>query len=305
MPELINIIGRGVTDPHIHVFNGRAYLYASHDHSPTSTKFDMRDWWVWSSDDLLTWQHEFTLKPEDTYIGAPMHGCWATDAVEKNGRYYWVFSDMKGAHDGAQIGIVESASPGGPFKDTLGGPLLRTGAAPTTVYDPCLFKEDDGNVYIIFGVWNYFIAKLADDMRSVVAAPQPLTLINPQGPYGGKTDDKASVHKYNGKYYLSWGSYYATADSLHGPYTYRGCVVDPAKIDPRFAARTWPHGPTQGRHGNYFVWKNKWYFTYCEMAFSGNRYFRDFWISPVTYETDGSIRPIEIRADSILHPDQP
>ena len=83
--ESINIIGQGVNDPHIHVFNGRAYLYASHDHSEDNTEFVMKDWQVWSSDDLLNWRLESTLKPEETYIGKPIDGCWATDAVEKDG----------------------------------------------------------------------------------------------------------------------------------------------------------------------------------------------------------------------------
>ena len=110
MQEAINIIGKGVNDPHIHIFNNRAYLYASHDHSVDNEKFVMKDWWVWSSDDLLNWEHESTVKPEDIYIGKPMDGCWATDAVEKNGKYYWALSDMNRDGEGAQIDDVGSAS---------------------------------------------------------------------------------------------------------------------------------------------------------------------------------------------------
>lgn len=298
MTEIINIIDQGVNDPHIHIFNERAYLYASHDFSVKNTRFVMKDWQVWSSDDLLNWQLESTLKPEDTYIGAPMDGCWATDAVEKDGRYYWAFSEVN--RPIVQIGMVTSDAPGGPWRDELGKPLLPTRCVDTEVYDPCFFKEDDGNVHILFGAFDYYIARMADDMRSVAEKPQPLTVINPQGPYGkGKTDDKVSLHKYNGRYYLSWGSYYATADTLRGPYTYRGCIVDPSRMEPRFRERTWPHGPTQGRHGNFFEWKEQWYFTYCEMCFSGNRYFRDFWISPVFYRDNGDIEPIYINSDAI------
>jgi hypothetical protein len=41
-----HIIGRGVTDPHIRIFTDWPYLYASHDYSPDSTHFDMRDFWI-------------------------------------------------------------------------------------------------------------------------------------------------------------------------------------------------------------------------------------------------------------------
>jgi len=254
MREAINIIGLGVTDPHIHVFADRAYLYASHDYAATNTRFDMRDWQVWSSDDLLNWRLESTLKPEDIYIGGAIDGCWATDAVEKDGTYYWAFSDMNRSGAGPQIGMVVSDSPGGPWTDALGGPLLPHDCASTPAYDPCFFKEDDGCVYILFGVWEYCIAKMSD---------------------------------------------YAMSESLYGPYAYRGCVVDPDKMEKRFRENTWPHGPTQGRHGNYFEWKGQWYFTYCEMAFSGNRFFRDFWISRVEYADDGRILPIGVDSKCI------
>lgn len=298
MTEVINIIGRGMNDPHIHIYHDRAYLYASHDASITNTKFVMEDWQVWSSDDLLDWRHESTLRPVDTYIGSPITGCWATDAVEHKGRYYWAFSEVIPGRQ--QIGVVASDNPGGPWKDELGRALLPAGCVNTGVYDPCFFKDQDGRVYILFGVWNYFMAEMSDDMRSVAGQPQPLTVINPEGPYGkGKTDDKVSLHLYNGTYYLSWGAYYATSESLAGPYFYRGCIIDPDRMEARFRDTTWPHGPTQGRHGNFFEWKGQWYFTYCEMCFSGNRFFRDFWISPVFYRQNGEIEPIFINSRAI------
>jgi arabinoxylan arabinofuranohydrolase len=298
--EVINIIGQGVNDPHVHVFEGRAYLYASHDYSLDNTRFVMKDWQVWSSDDLLNWRLESTLKPEDTYIGKPIDGCWATDAVEKNGKYYWAFSEVSEGTHHQQIGMVVSNSPGGPWMDVLGKPLLPAGCVETEVYDPCFFKEDDGDVYILFGVWQYYIAKMSDDMLSLAETPRPITVLNPEGPYGkGKTDDKVSLHKRKGLYYLSWGAYYATSETLEGPFDCRGCIIDPDKMEARFRNRTWPHGPQQGRHGNYFEWKGAWYFTYCEMAFSNNRYFRDFWISPVHYRPSGEIETIFVNSDAI------
>ena len=43
---------RGLNDPHIHIFGDRAYVFASHDRSPTNKAFVMDNWWVWSSPDL-------------------------------------------------------------------------------------------------------------------------------------------------------------------------------------------------------------------------------------------------------------
>ena len=295
MAEAINIIGQGITDPHVRIFNNRAYLYASHDHSIVNDRFVMRDWQVWSSADLLNWTWECTLRPEETYIAKPIDGCWATDALEKDGRYYWAFSEVDEQVPLHQVGLVVGDTPIGPWRDPLGKPLLPNGCCETAAYDPCFYKEEDGEVYLLFGVWDYYIARMSADMLSLAEEPRKLTVENPEGPYGkGKTDDKVFLHKRGGLYYLSWGSYYAISRSLYGPYTCRGCIVRPELMDPRFRERTWPHGPTQGRHGSFFEWDGYWYFAYCEMAFSGNRYYRDFWISYVDYGADGEILPIAI-----------
>ena len=81
------IPNKGANDPHIRIIDGKAYLSASHDKSITSKKFIMEDWWLWSSDDLVNWKLEYTLKPEETYIGEPFEGCLATDIEKRNGKW--------------------------------------------------------------------------------------------------------------------------------------------------------------------------------------------------------------------------
>jgi hypothetical protein len=41
-------------DPSAHVFNGRLYVYTSHDEND-ATYFDMLDWHVFSTDNLVDW----------------------------------------------------------------------------------------------------------------------------------------------------------------------------------------------------------------------------------------------------------
>lgn len=281
-----NTWGKGVCDPHIYIFNDRAYLYASHDASADSTEFVMPDWWVWSSDDLVNWKWECTLKPEETYIGKPLDRCFATDAVCKNGKYYWVFSDM--SEDSSQIGLVESDTPVGPWRDPLGKPLIPR-QTEYSVYDPAFYKENE-DVYLVFGKGQYFIAKMNEDMHELAEEPRELIIENPEGPYGkGWTDDKPYLHFHEGNYYLSWGCFYAMSKTLYGPYRYTGCLVSAERTEPAFQKATWPHGLQQGRHGNFFSWKNQWYFTYCDMSGSGNRYYRDSWISYLHYEANGEM----------------
>lgn len=286
---------KGLNDPHIHIFNDTAYVYASHDKSIDNKGFVMEDWWVWSSPDLVNWTEQSRLKPGNTYIGEPFESSWATDAAYKNGKYYWYFSEGN-----EQTGVVVGDTPVGPWKDLLGKPLLTSELTPTHEYDIAIFEEN-GEHYIIFGVWDYYIAKLNDDMVSLAEAPKKISINNPRGPYNRDgenkempTDDKPFVHKYNGKYYLSWGCFYAMSDTLYGPYDYKDTIIKESSFAEGYDAPTWPNGFLQGRHGSFFEWHNQWYFAYCDISQTGNRWFRDTFISYVHYKDNGEMAIIRV-----------
>ena len=207
----------GVCDPHMHIFGDRVWLHASHDSTPGNQNFAMRDWQIWSSADMVEWQLENVIHPEDFHMG-PSDSCWAVDCAERNGKYYYYFSEGN-----QRIGVGVSDSPAGPFEDVLGRPLLDGTVTPTTEYDPAVFRDDDGKYYLVFGgpAWaygagcGYYIALLNEDMISLAEPPRYIEL-NHEG------DDKASLNKFNGKYYLSYGGFYAVSDSVYGPYQYMG-----------------------------------------------------------------------------------
>ncbi|MBQ6903171.1 MAG: family 43 glycosylhydrolase [Lachnospiraceae bacterium] len=234
---------RGVCDPHVHIFRGRAYLYASHDcfDGSDSGDFDhMDDWEIWSSADLVTWTRESVVTPTDTPIGET-HYCWAVDAAEKNGKFYLYVSNHVW-----ETYVLVSDDPGKGFVPARKTPLLPRDLTPTRSYDPGVFTDDDGSSYIVFGtpVWaggdSYYIARLNDDMISLAEAPKKLML-------NDIADDKPFLHKHGGTYYLSWASFYATADNVYGPYTYRGNI-----------------GLTYD-HGSFFEWNGQQF-----MAFTVN-----------------------------------
>lgn len=211
------IPGLGVCDPHIHIFDGKMYMYASHDANPDAHNFCMHDWQIWSTADAVEWELEGVVNPEDFFMG-PSDTCWAVDTAERNGKYYYYFSDGSN-----RIGAAVSDNPGGPFKDTLGRPLLDGKVTTTREYDPCVFKDDDGEYYLIFGgpEWcygegcGYFIAPLNEDMISFAETPKKLSLDH-------CGDDKASLNKFGNRYYLSYGGFYAVADNIYGPYHFKG-----------------------------------------------------------------------------------
>ena len=232
----------GVCDPHVHIFDGKAYLFSSHDYGPEQPIYRMDDWRVFSSEDLVNWNLEFTLRPEDTFLGEN-HECYATDAAERNGKYYLYFSDQQ-----RSTGVAVSENgPGGPYIDALGKPLLPQGLVDTACYDPTVFIDDDENKtpYIMFGYTvvgkKYYIARLNEDMISLAEEPKAVEVID------GWENDACWITKWGDTYYLnSHGGEYATSKSVYGPYTYRGRICEDCFTD----------------HGTFFTFHNQTYFTY-------------------------------------------
>jgi hypothetical protein len=285
----------GITDPHIRIYDGMAYMTACHDHSMDNEWFHIDHWVMYSSPDLVNWHLEYVLQPEETYIDEPYEQCWASDFIRKNGKYYWYFS--KHNHG---VGVMAADTPGGPWKDPLGKALLYEGLVPTDPYDPGIV-EVDGEYYIFFGVWDFYMARLNEDMISLAETPRKIIINNPRGPYNQDglnkehpTDDKPFIHQYKGKFYLSWGCFYAMSDQLYGPYDYVDAIMNDSSFAEGYKEPTWPNGYKQGRHGSFFQMNNQWYFAYDDMSQTGTRYFRSSFISYVHYRENGEIAPIRV-----------
>ena len=288
------IPGRGVCDPQIRVWDGEAWLYATHDADPAATGFVMRDWQIWRSRDLVDWRHAGTLRPEQTYWGRPSNECWATDAARKDGRYYLYFS-----RGPKEIGVVVADHPAGPWRDPLGKPLIAEGLVKTEARDPGILQDADGANYIVFGTFRYFIARLGEDMVSLAEPPRPLKVEKAVGPYArGLTDDKPFLHRRGDLYYLSWGSYYAIGRSPYGPFETQGSVLSTATTDPelrlvRPGARYDPLN--YDRHGSFFELNGQWYFACNDQATPGaTEHYRNSAISYVHYRADGTIAPVRL-----------
>ena len=102
------IKNQGICDPHMHIYNGRVYMFATHDRSPGNDIYRMDDWKVFSTDDLVNWKLEYTLRPEETFLGQ-CDECYATDSAERNGKYYFYFS-----HQQKCTGVAVADKPEGP-----------------------------------------------------------------------------------------------------------------------------------------------------------------------------------------------
>jgi hypothetical protein len=253
----------GMSDPHALVVDDVVYLFTGHDVGFGVNDWVMPDWRIYKSGDLQTWEHVGTISPADNYMGEGHTYCWAGDIAERDGTFYWYFSNGN-----TEAGVMVASQPDGPYEDALGGPLVDS-------FDPSVFTDDDGAPYIVYGMHDYKIARLKDSMTELDEEPQTIAL-DRKGVF--PNTDKNSLHKRDGVYYLSCSGYYATSRNVYGPYEYRGLVGTGWGLDTGYA------------HGDFFAWKGAWYHVWCKYRDRSVDRIRDCFIAPVVYGSDGSMR---------------
>jgi hypothetical protein len=306
-------------DPRAHVFGGRLYVYPSHDvdagvpENDEGDHFDMRDYHVISMDRVggEVTDHGVALRIEDVPWAARQ--LWSNDVAEKDGTYYMYFpaKDRDGVF---RVGVATSDSPAGPFT-----PLPEPMPGSFSI-DTCAFRDDDGAYYLYFGgLWGGQlqrwrtgaydattprdpsdtgpalgprVARLADDMVRFAEAPREIRLLDEGGAPIGQQDrerrffEACWMHKYAGKYYLSYSTgdthllVYATGDDPYGPFTYRGVVLTPVL------------GWTT--HHSIVEHEGKWWLFYHDSSLSGGKtHLRSVKVTELTHRADGSIETID------------
>ena len=140
-----------MADPAAHVFNGKLFVYPSHDWEAGAAfdddggHFQMKDYHVLSFDDVENGDatdHGVILDVKDVKWAEKQ--MWDSDVVEKDGKYYLIFSakDYNGVF---HLGVAIADRPEGPF---VAQEHPIRGAYSI---DPCMFKDDDGKIYCYFG----------------------------------------------------------------------------------------------------------------------------------------------------------
>ncbi len=154
-------------DPTARVFNGKVYLYPSHDILPPAGQrqdwFCMADYHVFSSDNLTTWEdHGMILSQEKVPWGkADGYSMWAPDCVSKNGKYYFYFPNAPKSGRGFAIGVATADRPEGPF--TLEAEPIKG----VSGIDPCVLIDDDGSAYLYWSGMGIRGARLKDNMKEL------------------------------------------------------------------------------------------------------------------------------------------
>ncbi|MBM7038680.1 glycoside hydrolase family 43 protein [Vibrio ulleungensis] len=304
-------------DPSAHVFDGKIYIYPSHDIetaqplNDSGDHFDMRDYHVFSMEQPFgeTTDHGPALDVKN--VPWAERQMWAPDAAQKDGKYYLYFP-AKNAIDVFYIGAAVSDSPYGPFV------AEETHIEGTFSIDPAVFEDDDGSYYLYFGgIWGGQLqnwrngefgedvypndeepallpqmAKLADNMTDLAEPVKEVQILDEQGNLLLTKDTERRyfegpwMHKHNGLYYFSYSTgdthkiVYATSASPYGPFTYRGVILEPVL------------GWTT--HHSVVEFEDKWYLFYHDSSLSGGlTHLRSIKMAELTHNDDGTINTIK------------
>ena len=153
---------------------------------------------------------------------------WASQAIERDGKFYWYVTVEHGTIPGKSIGVAVADSPVGPFKDARGSALVTNDMTTeqTSIFwddiDPTVFIDDDGQAYISWGNTQCYIAKLKDNMIELDGPIIPIDL--------PRFTEAPWIHKRDGWYYLSYAAEfpekicYAMSRSINGPWEYKGIL---------------------------------------------------------------------------------
>ncbi|NBD27355.1 glycoside hydrolase family 43 protein [Paenibacillus glycinis] len=305
-------------DPSAHVFEGKIYIYPSHDldHDGPSNdngdQYAMEDYRVLSLDgfDSPVVDHGEALHLKD--IPWASKQLWAPDAAYKN-RTYYLFFPARDLEGNFRIGAATSQSPAGPF-----APQERYIEGSFSI-DPAVLVDDDEQAYIYFGgLWGGQLEKwqtgefdpaatgpapdepalgpraalLSDDMLSFKDKAQEISIVDETGhPILAGDEERRFfegpwVHKYNGLYYLSYSTgtthklVYAVSPDPMGPYTFKGTILTPVI------------GWTT--HHSIVRFEDKWYLFYHDCSLSdGVNHKRCVKYTELLYDEDGTIRTID------------
>ena len=280
-------------DPAPMLYEGRLYLYTSHDEDVTVNNFfTMNDWRLYSTLNMVNWTDHGSPAGYKTFSWGT-GDAWAPHGVPRNGKFY-LYVPINNS-TGSKIGVAVADHPEGPFTDPLGKALVSSGSGNI---DPNVFIDDDGQAYLYWGNPNLYYVKLNADMVSFQGSPTQVNLTT--AGFGTRSNsDRATAYeegpwfyKRGALYYLVYPAdgtpekiSYTTSSAPLGPWTYGGDMM----------AKQTGSGSSFTNHPGVIDYKGKSYFFYHNGALpGGGGYKRSVCVEEFTYGADGKIPSIKM-----------
>jgi len=278
-------------DPSARVFNGKVYIFPSHDIPTPPNKnlrekwFCMEDYHVFSSENLTDWTDHGAIVSQNKvpWVDSTSYSMWAPDCIERNGKYYFYFPANKNTagpngRKGFGIGVAVADKPEGPY---IPQPESIQGIFGI---DPNVLIDKDGQAYIYYSMGNIFVAKLMENMVELDSEPVAI----PDLPSKGLKEGPWTFER-NGIYYLTFPHVenkierleYAMGNSPMGPFTMTGVIMDESPLN------CWTN------HQSFIEKDGQWYLFYHqnEMSpkFDKNR---SACIDSMFFNADGTIQKV-------------
>src|SRR5688572_28443324 len=279
------IMDQFTADPTARVYDGKIYLYPSHDiKAPPGYKgkpnwFVMEDYHVFSSENLTDWKDHGVILTQTAVDWAECAGyaMWAPDAAFKDGKYYFYFP-ATAKTGGFRIGVAIANKPYGPFKP------MPTPIEGVKGIDPSVLIDKDGSAYLYYSLDKIFVARLKPNMLEIEGEPAVFDNLPKKGLQEGPF-----VFERNGVYYLTYPHVankterleYATSTSPMGPFKWAGVILDEA------ASGCWTV------HHSLVEYQGQWYLFYHDRdlspSFDKRRSIR---ADKLVFNADGTIQKV-------------
>jgi len=272
-------------DPTARVFNGKMYLFPSHDirapeSFPRKDWFCMADYHVFSSSNLTDWTDHGVIVSQDKvdWVNPTSYSMWAPDCIERNGKYYFYFPANVKTGRGFGIGVAIADKPEGPYIPQP-EPIAKARGI-----DPSVFIDKDGQAYLYYSLGRIFVAKLKDNMTELASDPVAIANLPTKGLVEGPF-----FFERNGIYYLTYPHAenvterleYATSDNPLGPFTVKGVIMDETPMG------TWTN------HHSLVEYNGQWYLFYHNSAYSPRfDKNRSVCIDSLFFNPDGTIQKV-------------
>ena len=277
-------------DPSARVFNGKVYVYPSHDILAREGRgrpgwFCMEDYHVFSSENLTDWTDHGVIVTQGNveWVDTASFSMWAPDCIFRNGRYYFYFpSNNKDTtihgRKTFSIGVAISDKPEGPF---IPQPEAIRGFAGI---DPNVFIDKDGQAYLYWAMGKIYVARLKDNMLELASDPQVVETLPEKGLIEGPF-----LFERKGIYYMTYPHVqnnierleYAVGDNPMGPFKFAGVIMDESPMG------CWTN------HQSLIEYKDQWYLFYHQNAYSPKfDKNRSICIDSLFFNHDGTIRKV-------------
>lgn len=313
-----------VPDGEPHVFGDRVYLYGSHDRFGGDT-YCLNDYVCWSAPltDLADWRCEGVIyrKDADPLNRNGLQYLYAPDVCRgADGRYYLYYV----LHAGNVTSVAVCDTPAGEYQfyghvRYPDGHISGTRAGDTNNFDPGVFRDDDGRIYLYSGfspnfdwydgmykrgyrIEGAFVLELEPDMLTVKSQRAACIVPGTVAAQGTEFEvhpfyEASSMRKIGGKYYFLYSSVlshelcWAFSDRPDGGFRFGGVVVSNGDVG--FDGRRDAINYTGNTHGSLAKLGENWYIFYHRQT-NRTEYSRQACAEKVTVTPDGRILQAEI-----------